>query len=485
VTGLIGGPLTTKFFIRSGHVRPARFLIAMTAVVLVGTTLSVGATAHADDDPINPSLQTVDDPGPEPSLRGPAKSTLDDSAVTRLSFAREAARYEPRPGVVFNTALGGRASRNAIFGKIIAAINHAPNKSRIRIMSWNIMSRTAVDALIRAQQRGVKIRVLMDNTNLVDIPNPGFRRLKATLKRGNQGLPQRKRSYAKTCMDSCRGQRGAAHSKIYLFSKTGSAHDVVMSGSANLTVAGAVNQWNDMYTWVDNRGLFNFAVGVYKEMWQDQPVEQQYVFHSTGKDLLGFTPLIGPGGRTEDPIQKVLSKVACRGARNTRHGRTVIRAAPDVMRNDRGMQIALRLKELWAQGCDVRIAYTVMGVDIFRELNRPTARGVVPKKHLVQDFDGDGEFDNYFHLKALTVNGHWNSNRGAYVVLNGSSNWSGYAAVSDENFGILKRRAPTLKYQKFIDYWYVNFPKSVEPDPDTARRLMRGEIDPYAHVDMD
>ena len=75
--------------------------------------------------------------------------------------------------MVFNSALGPRANRNAIFGKIIAAINHAPQRSRIRVMSWNIMSRTAVDALLRAQARGVKIRVLMDNTNLVDIPNPG------------------------------------------------------------------------------------------------------------------------------------------------------------------------------------------------------------------------------------------------------------------------------------------------------------------------
>ena len=110
------------------------------------------------------------------------------------------------------------------------------------------------------------------------------------------------------------------------------------------------------------------------------------------------------------------------------------------MRNERGMAIAARLKELWAQGCDVRIAYTVMGVDIHRFLGQPTARGVVPKKHLVQDFDGDGEFDNYFHLKALTINGVYAGNPASYVVLNGSSNWSGYAAVSDENFGILTRR---------------------------------------------
>ena len=83
--------------------------------------------------------------------------------------------------MVFNSALGSRENRNRIFGKIIAAINHAPARSRIRVMSWNIMSRTAVDALLRAQARGVKVRVLMDNTNLVDIPNPGFKRLKASL----------------------------------------------------------------------------------------------------------------------------------------------------------------------------------------------------------------------------------------------------------------------------------------------------------------
>jgi hypothetical protein len=130
----------------------------------------------------------------------------------------------------------------------------------------------------------------MDNTNLVDIPNPGFVRLKATLKRNNQKLPQRRRSYAKTCIDSCRGQGGAAHSKFYLFSKTGKAKNVVMQGSANLTVAGAVNQWNDLDTWVDNKQLYKFAAHVYHQMWQDQPVAQQFVERDTGKDLLGFTP---------------------------------------------------------------------------------------------------------------------------------------------------------------------------------------------------
>ena len=374
--------------------RPARFLIAL---ALAAGLLALGGPVSAD-------------PSDGPADGGPATTTTTDSRVTSARALAKPHRYSPKPGVVFNAALGRREDRNRVFGKIITAINHAPAKSRIRVMSWNIMSRTAVDALLRAQARGVKVRVLMDNTNLVDIPNPGFKRLKASLKRGNQSLPQKRRSYAKTCIGSCRGQRGAAHSKYYLFSKTGKAKNVVMQGSANLTVAGAVNQWNDLYTWIDNKPIYNFGVRVYHQMWLDTPVLDQYVTVDTGKDLLGFTPLIGPAGRTADPIQSLLSQVTCQGATHTKHGRTIIRAAPDVMRNERGMAIATRLRDLWAQGCDVRIAYTVMGVDVFRFLNQPTARGVVPKKHLVQDFDGDGEFDNYFHLKALTINGVYAGN---------------------------------------------------------------------------
>ncbi|MEO6511811.1 MAG: phospholipase D-like domain-containing protein, partial [Nocardioides sp.] len=175
--------------------RLARFLIAL------GLVLGVLAWhGPSNADPADPG-STVDS---SVSDRGPATSSLGDSPVTSAQALQEGKpkRYSPQPGVVFNTAFGTRASRNKIFGKIIAAINHAPAKSRIRIMSWNIMSRTAVDALLQAQARGVKVRVLMDNTNLVDIPNPGFVRLKNSLKRGNQALPQQKRSYAKTCVGS-------------------------------------------------------------------------------------------------------------------------------------------------------------------------------------------------------------------------------------------------------------------------------------------
>ena len=185
--------------------RPARLLIAL---VLAASLLAIGGPVSADD-PTRGSDPAVS----EPSETGPAKSSLDQSPLLRGSALQKPKRYSPKPGVVFNSALGPKADRNRIFGKIIAAINHAPERSRIRVMSWNIMSRTAVDALLRAQARGVKVRVLMDNTNLVDIPNPGFERLKASFKRdepahGHQAVAPQLRQDLRPVVPRC--ARGGA-----------------------------------------------------------------------------------------------------------------------------------------------------------------------------------------------------------------------------------------------------------------------------------
>ena len=286
-------------------------------------------------------------------------------------------------------------------------------------------------------------------------------------------------------MQSCRGARGAAHSKIYLFSKTGKAKNVVMSGSANLTVAGAVNQWNDMYTWVDNREIYKFAVRVYKEMWQDTPVPQQFVQFSSGKDLLGLHAADRPRRPHRRPGPGPARPGDVRRCEKTKHGRTIIRAAPDVMRNERGMAIAAAPARAVGQGCDVRIAYTVMGVDVFRFLGQPTARGVVPKKHLVQDFDGDGEFDNYFHLKALTINGVFDGNPASYVDPQRLVELVGLR-------GRLRRELRDPDATRADDevpavhrLLVRELPEEQAPDAMVARVIAAGRIDPYANVDMD
>ena len=53
-----------------------------------------------------------------------------------------------------------------------------------------------------------------------------------------------------------------------------------------------------------------------------------------------------------DPVLDLLNRTTCTGAK-AQHPHTIVRAAPDVMRNERGMKVAMRLREMWANGCDV------------------------------------------------------------------------------------------------------------------------------------
>ena len=391
-------------------------------------------------------------------------------------------RYTPDNGPLFNNPLGSRESKWVIFDHIVDSIRSAPKYSTIRIMSWNVYSKAAVDALIAANRRGVRVRVLMDNKNRTEVPNPGFARLKRTLKQDSAKRRPERRSKAKVCYGSCRGKGGAAHAKFFLFSKAGKARRVVMAGGANLTAAAAINQWNEVYTFVNQRKLYRYHVHVFEQMWQDRPRTPAYLSKAFGDTTIEFTPFRGSTA-TRDPVAYRLKQVRCTGVRKPygESGRTVVRAAPDVIRGKRGMKIAQELKALYNQGCDVKLVYTVMGKDVFRFLRAKTGRGPLPMRHLVQDLDGDGEFDNYFHIKALTVNGRMGDDRQVRMVLQGSSNWSDYANASDENIAVLHKSYRTLQYQRWITRWFDNPPES-RPTSLAARRA---NVDPYAHVDMD
>lgn len=393
-------------------------------------------------------------------------------------------RYAPTPGPTFNNPLGGGPARYRVLNVVQDAIRHAYKHSIIRIMSWNIMSRSVVNLLLSAQRRGTRVLAIMDSSNRDLIPNPSYARLHRGLIAGNKAmkLSPKHQSHAKVCINSCRGTNGQAHAKYFLFSHTGTAKKVLMEGSTNLTAAAALNQWNDVFVFRSFH-LYNIAKHVFDQAWLDKPVKKQFVDKQIKKVQLMFFPENGPNYHGDPRIQ-LLDKVRCTGARKAGfNGRTIIRVAPDVMRNRRGMAVAQRLRYLWQHGCNVRVGYTVLGVDIHRLLtNRSGPRGAVPLRHLVQDANGDGEFDNYFHLKAMTINGVVGKDHSAHYLVNGSANISGFAAASDENVAIIQRTVATLRYQNYINYWLDHFPPSV-PVHVNARQL--SHVDPYAHVDMD
>jgi hypothetical protein len=418
--------------------------------------------------------------------------------------------FTPRRGVTFNSPVGTGATQRAIYTKIVRSINSSPRGSEIKIFTWNFLTSQGTDALLRAQGRGVRVRLLMDNANRVEVDNPPYRRLRAGLHRGNARWSPARSSWARTCVRSCRGAHGAAHAKFFMFSHAGRARRVVIQGSANLTVASTTNQWNDVYTHVGSRGVWDYYNGIFAQAAKDRPVRGPFA----ARNFRGFRLVMYPlaGRRAVDPVMNLLNKVRCTGATNTASHRTRIRIAPDVIRTPRGLALARKTRQLWNHGCDIRIGYTVLGVDSGRVLRAPGGRGPVPMKHLVQDFNGDGEFDNYFHLKAMTIVGNVGGDRSNFAVINGSANWSSLAGISDENVGIYYSRSLTLKYQKHLEYWYEHFPRSgtsaassttggtanraISPDRlvlgtgedafyEGGGRVAPPGVNPYAHVDMD
>lgn len=379
--------------------------------------------------------------------------------------------FTPKPGVTFNNPTGDREKRRTIYRKIMRSINSSPGGSTVRFFTWNFLTSEATTALLKAQKRGVTVRLLMDERNNSDeIGNPPFRRLRAGLHKQNKERPKRPKSWAKTCQNSCRGKGGAAHAKFFMFSEVGKTKRVVIQGSANLTLASTNNQWNDVFTHTRTKAVWKFYDQVFREAAKDKRVKPPFAAGHFDDFSLYMFPIT-----KVDPVYRLLNKVKCRGAKNTASGRTVIRMAPDVIRNARGMKAARKIRELWNQGCDIRIGYTVVGIDVGRYLRSPGGRGPVPMKHLVQDFDGDGQFDNYFHLKAIAMIGNIAGDRANKVVLNGSANISGLASVSDENVGVYWRPALTDRYREHIDYWYENFPKdrAVESPTGTPTNGLR------------
>ena len=423
-------------------------------------------------------------------------------AVIAASFQvpAEAGKYTPRPGYTYNSPVGTPAQKRAIFDKILGSIRSTPRGEDIRIMSWNIQSGGAVKALLRAQRRGVQIRVLMSRSNAEKIDNRSWARLDRGLKRGNAHRRPANRSWARLCTASCRGRSGAAHAKYFLFSRTGRAHQVVIQGSANLTVASTGNQWNDIETTVNRERPYRFFKNIFGQMAKDRPVRHPFRGWTNGPDRY----MIFPGPR-RDPVMGLLNKVRCLHAANTRSHRTRLRIAPDVMREERGMRLGKKIWQLWQNGCDVKVGYTVMGVTIGRMLRRPGPRGRgVPMRHLVQDLNGDGVFDRYFHIKSMSVRGNVGQDRSNWVTLNGSSNWSGRGFRSDENLGVHWREGVTRKYEDHLNYWF-SWPGFAQSDrsrmsASTSQaaidegRMVDGllfgtgpinGVDPYANIDMD
>lgn len=375
-------------------------------------------------------------------------------AVT-AGLAAPAAAWEPVGGAIFNNPTGGYDARWRIVKQIDRAVANAKPGSRILISTFLMDSKASADALLGAHRRGVEVQIVMDGD---DAFTGQGRRLARRLNDDNakldvEGNPTQwgpDNSFVVFCEGSCRGGEHNNHAKFFVFTRTGTARDVVMVSSSNLNKGGATKGWNDLYVVKSVPRMVAQYAGIHAEMAQDTPSDgDRYRQYTSG----AFTARFYPKPSGSDPVLDDLSKVRCKGATGGagRNGRTAINISMFAWNNDRGMAIAKRLVQLDGYGCDVSIIYGAPSAQVRDVLRTSARRGGVKLWDSRFDRDGDGIFDLRVHHKYMLINGNYGGDRSSWRVHTGSQNWGrGTLRGGDENtLTIVKRRA----YSQYMKDW--------------------------------
>ncbi|GEB12670.1 hypothetical protein GUY44_15590 [Pimelobacter simplex] len=423
------------------------FVIGVTALA-VGLGLGALPGAHAS--------------APEPTVAVVAPSSVEASAPAAVDRKKKAKRdhYNPNPGLRFNEpySRGGKKATN-IRRHILRSIDSTRKGDVIQMAAWNIRGRSWMNALIRAHKRGVAVQVIMDKVNWSrEHPNPEAAAVAKVLK-GKENRPVQ--SWLRTCAGSCRGARGIPHSKFYLFSRVEDRKYVTMFGSNNATDVAANDQWNDLYTWVNNKTIYDTFVNVFNQMKLDknQGSKGYVAAKFSPTQSVFFYPYKGAvPTKVGDPDMARLNQIKCTGATGGAgyNGRTKIRIMQTAIHGDRGIRLAQKLVQLKKAGCDIRIVYALMGNNVHQLLTA----NKVQKLQLAYDRDRNGVYDIYLHLKSLAISGNYQGVTNARVTYNGSANWSSVPLASDDVVGEFRDVAMTKAYIDWTDFLYNHRPGS-------------------------
>lgn len=381
------------------------------------------------------------------SVAGLAVALLLANAPSKIAptAAQEVLDYTPGAGALFNRPVGTASDQRAIFAHLHNTIDATPPGAKIRIAVFSFAAGRTATKLVAAHERGVDVQVIFNDHHIYQ-PE---RRLQAAL-----GTNPEASSFARSCAGSCRGGKGQMHQKVFLFSRAGTAENVVMVGSNNMTRHNAVNQWSDLYTVVGDPALYFTYSGVFEQMKADQPLRSPYIAASVN----GFEPEFYPRpGTTEadDPLTLALAGIGCVGAdpgygetRRLADGSTVrvtrLRISQHAWNGDRGIYLAKQVVALHRAGCDVR---AVLGVGTGRVVRTLLDRAGV------QTSSGRAK-GVHTHQKVFSVSGVFEGNPASTIVWNGSHNWSDGALRRDDV--VLRVDSPETYAQylaNFNDMW--------------------------------
>ncbi|NYG55763.1 phospholipase D-like domain-containing protein [Nocardioides perillae] len=310
---------------------------------------------------------------------------------------------------------------------LTALLRAAPAGATVRGVTWSFASRPLADELVRADRRGVTVRVL---AGAVACREPAFRSLRSRL---------RAPSAARCVRDSARGRARFAgrpahlHQKSWTATRSGGDRWVSVVTSANATAVADRAQWNDAVVVRGGRALHDRLAGLFRSQWRNRPVDRPFRRWSVGP---GSTLEAGPwhSPRMTDPVLRRLAEVPARGARIT--------VAHSNWQDARGERIARALAAKQRGGAQVRVLTSRPHSGRVRDL---LAAAGIPQRSV---WVGPRR---YSHLKVVTA--AWPTAGGALAtrVWTGSENLWSPSRGHDELVLGLSSPAVHAAYDAFLD----------------------------------
>ena len=373
-----------------------------------------------------------------------------------------ASAYRPEDGAIFNNPWGDFPAKERLLTTLASTIDAAVPGSTIRIAAYSNDRKDITDALIAAHRRGVDVQVLL-NGNWTSRQTTRLQRALGT----NTG----KRHFLHICQRSCRGRTGNLHSKFYLFTDIGTAQNVVMFGSVNLTGFGAKTQWNDLFTATNRSYLHGVLRGVFNEMKRDEPVARPYMNRPVGDYDVTVYPRY-QNTIDNDPVMSRLSRVRCQGAEGATgvDGMTMIRVNMYGWNGERGVYLAKKVADLSRRGCNIKVLRSDAGGRVVQIL----ARNGVLIKSPDWDRNGNGTIDMFTHAKYMILGGRYGKDASGWHVWTGSQNWSDRSLNGDELTVHIPRRGVFWDYrQNFDRIWQKRsrWVADTRPEQETSSTL--------------
>ena len=379
-------------------------------------------------------------------------------------------RYKVQTGPVFNNPRAGTAGKFRIEREVLEVLRHTLKGETVRIALYSFDRIPVAQAILAAHRRGVHIQMLLND----HWENRAMKMVRAAL-----GTNVWKKSFIYKCKSSCRGPVAPdrnLHTKFYTFTKAGKSEDVLLVGSANFTRNAAAHQWNDLYFMSGNEVLFDQFVDVFKDMKKDYRKRQKPMyFCATPKagqcddSVDKYTNWVFPkrSTRQDDVVLTMLDKIQCLTPDgNGGQTRTKLALNMHSMRGARGDYLAEAIRRKFADGCDFRVSYGLIGYRTKKILGAPTARGRIPLRSSGFDYntednfdlnnDGDEDLilDRYSHQKYFVIQGNYNGIPNYSMVLTGSSNWASLGTAQDEVFFTIRGAVNAKRYLRNFNFMW-------------------------------